>query len=181
MPDEIVTIDRSLRLPNVCILTGEVTSKRIRCLFHCRTSFFHAGAGPIQAILAGIRFYLQDIPKAALLVPVSDAVYRRRNIALILVGVSILATIGTCVGLFLAQKSIDAMPKGVQKRQLNDVLIPSIAVGGFTLIAVSALFANRNMPGLTTKLRVEEITESHVRLRGVSREFRQALEAVDCH
>jgi hypothetical protein len=176
MSDEIVKISRSLPLPDVCILTGEVTSKRIRCLFHWKTSLFHAGTGPIQTIIAGIRFYLRDIPKAVLLVPVSDSVYRRRNFAFLLTGVAILATIGTCLSLYLVQKSIDAMPKGVQKKQLNDILIPSIAVGGFGTIAVSALFANRYMPGLTTKLRVEEITESHVRLRGVCKEFRQALE-----
>lgn len=174
---ETVTIDRSLPLPDICVLTGEQTSKRIRCLFHWKTTPFHAGAGPIEALVEGLRFYVQDVPKAVLQVPVSESVYRRRNLAIILIGVAVLATIATCLGLLFGQQWIDAMPKGPQKKQLNDFLVPAIAVGGFGIILPSALLANRWMPGLTTKLNVEEITATHIRLSGVCREFRQALEA----
>lgn len=172
-----VTIDRSLPLPDICILTGEPTSKRIRCLFHWQVTTFHAGAGPIQAIVEGLRFYVQDVPKAVLQVPVSESVYRRKNLALMLIGVAVLATVATCLGLLFGQQWIDAMPKGPQKQQLNDFLVPAIAVGGFAIILPSALLANHWMPGLTTKLKVEEITATHIRLSGVCNEFHQALEA----
>lgn len=174
---ETVTIARSLPLPDICILTGEQTSKRIRCLFHWKTTPFHAGVGPIEALVEGLRFYVQDVPKAVLQVPVSEALYRRKNRAIVLIGIAVLATIATCLGLLFGQQWIDAMPKGPQKKQLNDFLIPAIAVGGFGLILPSALLASRWMPGLTTKLKVEEITATHIRLSGVCREFRQALEA----
>ncbi len=174
---ETVTIDRSLPLPDICVLTGEQTSKRIRCLFHWKTTPFHAGVGPIEALVEGLRFYVQDVPKAVLQVPVCEAVYRRKNRAIVLIGIAVLATIATCLGLLFGQQWIDAMPKGPQKKRLNDFLIPAIAVGGFGLILPSALLANRWMPGLTTKLKVEEITATHIRLSGVCREFRQALEA----
>jgi hypothetical protein len=177
VPGETVTIDRSRPVPGICILTGERTSKHIRCLFHWKTTPFHAGIGPIEALIEGLRFYFQDVPKAVLQVPVSESLYRRRNAAIVLIGVAVLATVATCLGLLFGQQWIDAMPKGPQKKQLNDLLIPALAFGGFGIIAPCALLAGRWMPGLTTKLKVEEITATHIRLSGVCTEFRQALEA----
>lgn len=173
---DIVTIDRSLPLPNVCILTGEETSKKIRCLFHWKTTPFHAGVGPLETIFEGFRFYLQDVPKADLCVPVSKSIYRRRMLAILLIGMSVVATIATCLALLLGQQWIDSMPKGPLQKQLNDFLIPGIAILGVAVILPGALVANKLMPGITTTLNVEQITATHIRLRGVSQEFRKALE-----
>ena len=173
---DIVTIDRSLPLPNVCILTGEETSKKIRCLFHWKTTPFHAGVGPLETIIEGFRFYLQDVPKADLQVPVSKSIHRRRTLAILLIGITVVATIATCLALLFGQQWIDSMPKGPLQKQLNDFLIPGIALFGVAVILPSALLASKLMPGITTTLKVEQITASHIRLRGVSQEFRKALE-----
>jgi len=170
-----VTIDRHAELPGVCVFTGETTTKRIRCLFHWKTTPFNAGTGPVESAIEGLRFYMKEVPKAAISMPVSETIYRRRNIAVCFIGVAVVAVIATCVALILGQQWIDAMPKGPQKQQLNDWLIPAVAFGGFGIIAISALIANRLMPGLTTKLKVLEITGSHVRLSGACEAFRQAV------
>ena len=170
-----VTIDRHAELPGVCVFTGETTTKRIRCLFHWKTTPFHPGISPEGMAIKGLLFYMKEVPKAMLLMPVSETIYRRRNIAVCFIGVAVVAAIATCVTLILGQQWIDAMPKGPQKQQLNDLLIPAVAFGGFGIIAISAWIANNLMPGLTTKLKVLEITDSHVRLSGACEAFRQAV------
>lgn len=171
-----VTIDRQAALPNICVFTGETTTKTIRCLFHWKTTPFNASVSPVGTAIKGLLFYMKEVPKASLLMPVSESIYRRRNIAVCLIAVTVIAAIATCVSLIVGQQWIDAMPKGPQKQQLNNLLIPAVAFGGFAIIAISALIANRLMPGLTTKLKVLEITDSHVRLSGACEAFRRAVE-----
>lgn len=164
-------ISRTEPLPDICILSGEPATRRITCLFHWKTSNFEAGVSEIETLLRGLVYYVKDVPKALLKLPLSDRLLRRRRLAWVLVSLSVIITIATVVGLLLGQQWINALPPGPNKKSLNDLLIPGIALGGFIGMLTSALVASRIMPMLTVRLRAVQITETQVLLAGAAPEF----------
>jgi len=174
---DLAIVSRTDPLPETCILTGVPTTRRIRCLFHCKVSNFQAGLSPAETILRGLVYYFRDIPKATLRLPVSDVLIRRRWIASSFLALSVLITIATVVGLLVGQQQVNLLPAGPDRKLWNDVLIPAIALAGFAGMMGTALLGSRLLPSLTGTLKPQQITETHVVLSGASPEFLKALPA----
>ncbi|MCA9107043.1 MAG: hypothetical protein R3B96_12435 [Pirellulaceae bacterium] len=168
---DVAWLSREDELPKVCVVTGEPASRQLKCLFHFRETPFHSGALPIDTILQGIIYYVRDVPKAAIRLPISAEVVFRRRIGWSLTALLVLVAIGTCAGLYFGQLAINDLPKGPDRSWLNDLGIPLLAVGGFATIAVLLLVITKIMPMPTGSFEVQAITAQHVALRGLAQEF----------
>ncbi|MFO1002103.1 MAG: hypothetical protein U0936_17345 [Planctomycetaceae bacterium] len=100
---------------------------------------------------------------------------QRRRAAWMLAGLSMLIAIVTVVTLFWGQSMINQMPAGPDKSAFNDWGIPAVALGGFAGVSCFALPAYYLMPTLTKQLHVEQITPTHVALRGTASGFLASL------
>lgn len=172
----VAVIDRRCPLPDVCILSGAAASRRVRVLFHFRATHLIGGTGHADTLLEGLRYYFQDVPKALLQLPMADALCRRRAWGWFFLVLTFVMAVATIVGLIVSQQAIDALPAGPQKKSLNDWLVPTIAFGGFALLAVCSAFSYYIMPMPTVRLKVHNITETHVWLEGAAPEFLDALD-----
>jgi hypothetical protein len=133
---ELAVIDRRIPLPPVCVLSGREAKKRITCLFHWRETVLNAGGGGFEALVSILFFYLLDVPKAVLRLPLSNVLVFRRKIGFVLVLMLIIASIATISGITISQQRINAMPEGPDRKLLNDWLVPGIAVGGFAVMMI---------------------------------------------
>lgn len=147
----VAIIERSIPLPEVCILTGVRAAGVLPCSFRWKQS-----GGSVQATLS---------------LPVCQAILSRRRKGLVWITIAILLAIGTSVGMVFGQKYVEAMPPSELQQQLRDFGIPALAIAGFLGILISGVLASRMMPGLASRLEVQEITENTVRLAGTHPEF----------
>lgn len=171
----LTMIDRSRPLPEICMVTGEKATRTVKVLFHWKKNTF-GPSDPTEAIIMGLFFYLFDVPKATLRIPISASVSRRRTMGWLFTVLIAVVAVATCATLLIGQSWIDQLPKGDFKKSLNDFGVPGVAIGGFVIIASMSWFVHRTMPMLTVLLRVVEITSTHVTLDGASEVFLLSLE-----
>lgn len=157
-------------MPPICVLSGEPSTRTVRCYFQWQER-------PIAqpSVLGLVRHYLQDVRKAAIDLPMSDRLLRRRRIGWTLFGLATLLSVGTIACLAVVQMAIPGMPDGVQKRWWRDIGVPLVAAGGSLLTGLAAWGCYAIMPMPTKRLKVGHIDRDEVRLAGASPDYLERL------
>lgn len=173
-----MVVDRAAadRLPGVCPLSGELATHRIPCVFHKQQGFLSGGPSPVGLLLELIQYYLLRVDKALLWIPLAPRLYRRWWLGWGLMAIATVATLATMAGLWFGQQAIQAMPKGDNQKFWNDLGIPLIAFGGFTVVAICALAAHKIMPMPIVQLKLVDVAAHQLYLRGASAKYLEALE-----
>jgi hypothetical protein len=164
----VLVIERDRPLPDVCWLSGEPATRRIACLFHWSPERFAPTHGELVMVAEAIRYYVADVQKARIDVPLADDLCRKRVAGWINFTLAAVCAVATIAGLLLGQAWIDGLPKGPQRQALNTWLVPGIALGGFGLMGVFACLSYYRMPMPTARLKPTRITETHVWLSGAA-------------
>lgn len=167
----VIERDQAMDLPPYCLLTGERTEKSVVCLFHKAKTLVEGGVHPLHTLLNLLQFYIHDVDRVRVRVPLAAHLYRRWIWGWWLMSGIALIAIATICGLFGLQSWIDGLPKGEAKGFYNDLVVPGVALGGFALIAVLVLITSKIMPTLTTRLKPFRVDEDHIALEGAAKEY----------
>lgn len=170
---DLVVLDRTAGapLPPICLLTGEPASHRVACLFHWRGTLASPGVTPLHSLANLVQFYFRDVAKMRLAIPLATRLYRRWLLGWGLTALAVVVAVVTICGLFFGQQAIQRLPAGPDKKFLNDLGIPLLALGGFAGIASPTLIAYRVMPMLTVRLVPACITPERIWMRGACPEY----------
>ena len=175
---ELLVVARNQPLPELCWFTGETAQRRVTCLFHWHPRPFGGGTPGLGLVIESLRYYLQDVHKVRIDVPMTLGLYRKWVRGWIFVGISFLFAVATVVALLLVQQWIDSLPKGPERQALNTWLIPAIAFGGFALIALFSCIPYYTMPMPTARFKPTRLTDTHLWLSGLPEEFLRRLDDV---
>jgi hypothetical protein len=164
----LVVIRRGHPLPPVCLLSGELATHIVRCVFHWQEQAFRPRGGHFGLIATLFWHYYKHVWKAVLDIPMSDSLWRKRRVGWIFAVLAGLFGLATAFGVFFGQLWIDTLPHGPTREWLTHVAIPCAAIGGGVLLLAFGLLSNKFMPMPTVRLKVIRITETEVWLSNVA-------------